>query len=295
MFGGGALWRLVMFAMIPAVSNGIEIEIVRPDPSNCTMIIYAGMPRAGSTLEATIGNHIVEFLARHSETDFKFVNGYYWDYANHTHMPEEEANEYYKKQANLWRQWRKVAEQQKILIAYKSHEFKPKLLEFCHNSIVLGSHRCVRDELMSILNSFFRCTDDSGVNILPKECQIKKPIGIFKTYMYNDEKWRMFGQEAGKTYLDFDYEAYLENKLPYFRAFAEKLATAIGYSVLGEDDLQDLNTRFLAQAANKKFLGKGQTEHKAERSSFTLDTLENMITDIKQLPPSHVAHFKMDC
>ena len=110
---------------------------------NCgVMIIMAGMPRSGSTWQYEMVKSVLKTLK------ISIHHGY-WDYARHIRMNNSDSRSYYR---NEYKKWSTL--DNKSVLLYKTHEYKPELLSVCKKNIIFTSHRCLEDELGSMYTSW---------------------------------------------------------------------------------------------------------------------------------------------
>jgi len=109
-----------------------------------TMIILAGMPRAGSTWQQSM---VFSALA---QLGVPVAHRGYWDFAHHVRANATAAHAYYEREYCAWAHLSDDA-----VLVYKTHEFAPALAAtVCARRIVFTIHRCLDDELGSMRRGF---------------------------------------------------------------------------------------------------------------------------------------------
>lgn len=113
------------------------------------IVLLAGMPRAGSTLQELLATRALELLGAAPAIRA------YWDWPKHVSMSQRDSKRAYHKEERLWAKLR-----QNSTVLYKSHEYAAEAIGFCSHTHVLTCHRQLLHEFISAVGGFGLSLDE---------------------------------------------------------------------------------------------------------------------------------------
>jgi len=193
--------------------------------NKCNMIIAAGMPRTGSTWVYTMINAIILAYGK------KIAFNSYWKAPERLKYSPERTQSFYKRENAAWAKYGLDD-----FFIYKSHEFKPELVNRCENTLIFTSSRYIDKIALSKLNAGWLTDPLAAI------------LGTQQD-MVTFHKWKAHGA------IVYNYDTAIINKTETLLSLEQNIANKFG--ILSQPNNQQL-IKTLNREANPQIRGSSK-------------------------------------
>jgi hypothetical protein len=207
------------------VSAGAFPPRMRIPPHSCrAMIVLAGMPRTGSTLQG----QFVQAALRTFNCPVGATG--YWDILAHKGIGNPLVLEQYYDR--LYAKWAQLKSSQ--CVVSKSHEYESAMTSFCNHTVVITSHRCLDDEVRSAVGIRL-----GGIVITERSIE-----DFLKSWIEWYHSWKAYGA------IDFDYSTMVSDPNGTVRVLAQYMAMRLNNTTLEASTIPSMPPLALASSGS---------------------------------------------